>query len=223
MLLPEDDSSPRKKNDINPEQITTREELMNYRKNRDALDKDTIYNEKQKRKLEKSSDIQLTSSINVQITEKEPYWNDEPLSDKPKTLSLEKESGYETYKVQYDGIVEICFQSLTASSLSPKRLHVRISDVPPKHIRKNVSTSKLKKGLQVIADQTDGMIIDVQQILRDSDMLKDFEQDVRGSNTKLYKATLLWPCIRIGLFIVIMGFGSSFYLIGLFRKHGLIQ
>lgn len=231
VILPEDDSSKissitpekEKKEEIKPEPITTREELMKYRESREASDKDTLYNQRTDRKLDAAAHVHKSSSINVKITEREPYWNDMPLTDEAKEFQLKKASGYETYKVNYDGIVEICFQSLTASSTNPVRLHVRISDVPPKHIRRELHTTKLKTGLQMIGDQIENMIFEVQQILRDSDMLKDFEQDVRTSNSKLYKATLLWPCIRLGLFIVIMGFGSTLYLVRFFRKHGLIQ
>lgn len=233
VILPGDDSSKmsnpfsekEKKEEIKPESITTREELMKYRESRAAADKDTLYNQRTDRKLDMAAQIHKSSSssINVKISEKEPYWNDEPMTDSDKEFQLKKASGYEKYQVNYDGIVEICFQSLTASSMKPVRLHVRISDQPPKHIRRELSTNKLKTGLSSIGDQIESMTSEVQQILRDSDMLKDFEQEVRTTNAKLYKATLLWPCMRIGLFIVIFGFGSSLYLVGLFRKHGLIE
>lgn len=204
--------------------ITTREEMMKYRESIDAKQNlDVMYNQRQERNLNAAAKIQKTTSINVEIREKEPYWQDDPVTDAHKELVLKNHTGYEVYKVQYDSIVEVCFQSLTASSLNPTRLHVKISDLPPKHIRRQLQQREIKSSLELMEDQIQTMSLEVEQILREGDYLKDFERLVWRSNEKLFKASVMWPCLRIAVLIVVMGIGPSIYLIHFFRKHGLIQ
>lgn len=224
VVLPEDDSSSllQQQMETPPPAITTREDMMKYRESREAVGNDLMYNQRQNRNLNAAAKIHKRSSVNVKISEKEPYWNDEPLTGAPKEIELKNHTGYEVYKVQFDSVVEICFQSLTASSLTPVRLHIRVTDIPPKHIREELQQKHLKTALEILEDQIETMTHEVQQILRDGDYLKDFERIVWSSNQKLFKATMIWPCIRIFILIVVMGLGPSIYLVHFFRQRGLI-
>lgn len=225
VVLEQKEQGQKQEGEMKPDQpITTREEMMKYRESFDAKQNmDVMYNQRQERNLNAAAKIHRTASINLKISEKEPYWQDDPVTEAPKEIVLKNHTGYEVYQVRYDSIVEICFQSLTASGLNPTRLHIRISDLPPKHIRRLLHQHELKSSLQVIEDQMDSMSLEVQQILREGDYLKGFEQMVWHSNEKLYKASVMWPCIRIAVLIVVMGIGPSIYLVHFFRRHGFIQ
>jgi len=232
VVLAEDDSIQQQKQqqqESKPDKpITTREEMMKYRESRkEDENADVMYNERQERNLNKASQIHKTASIKLKISEKEPHWHhydDHPYANGPPLeTELKKHTGHEKYTTKYDSIVETCFQSLTATSLNPIRIHVRISDMPPKHLRFHLQQRGLKSSMEILEYQIDSMNDEVQQILRDSDYLKDFERSVWKYSHELFAATVMWPCIRIAVLIVVMGIGSSIYLVQFFRRHGLVQ
>jgi hypothetical protein len=134
-----------------------------------------------------------------------------------------------------DGLVEICLQSMSASSVNPKRaaldvsLHVQEqaedAQTPPGAAAANKKNRALTEGEQlakmiVPAIQQDIMSMErnVKMIINNADYAKEQEIDFHMASVNMNRATKYWPMIHITV-LFIAGFTQANHIVSFFKER----
>mmetsp|Transcript_13618 Transcript_13618/g.29483 ORF Transcript_13618/g.29483 Transcript_13618/m.29483 type:complete len:262 (+) Transcript_13618:108-893(+) len=146
---------------------------------------------------------------------------------------LETKKGNVEYVTRYDGAVSICVQSLTASSISPTPISLRVSespageemvsDTPPE---KTTGEEKLdsesqrnaKEHFSQMEKTLNGLISKTDMILRQADYAKELEVEFHEQSIAMNKASQWWPIVQLCVLLV-TGFTQANHMVQFFRKH----
>lgn len=149
---------------------------------------------------------------------------------------LEQKKGSIIFDSQYDGKISICIQSLTASSISPTPISIRVYESPDmegfeitgsgaqatssenkveldSQSQRNAKEhfSQMEKTLSSLISKTD-------MILRQADYAKELEVEFHDQTIAMNKASQWWPIVQLCVLLV-TGFTQANHMISFFRKH----
>lgn len=146
---------------------------------------------------------------------------------------LETKKGSIDFVTKQDGAVSICVQSLTASSVSPSPISLRVtespagedsvSDSPPEKISPgekldSQSQRNAKEHFSQMEKTLSGLISKTDMILRQADYAKELEVEFHEQSIAMNKASQWWPIVQLCVLLV-TGFTQANHMVQFFRKH----
>lgn len=149
------------------------------------------------------------------------------------TKDLEAKTGSVEYVTKYDGAVNICVQSLTASSISPTPISLRVSESPSGEEsvgeappEKKASGEELdsesqrnaKEHFSQMEKTLSGLISKTDMILRQADYAKELEVEFHEQSIAMNRASQWWPIVQLCVLLV-TGFTQANHMVQFFRKH----
>lgn len=148
---------------------------------------------------------------------------------------LDSKKGSVEYITKQDGQVSICVQSLTASSVNPTPISLRVTESPaggesvspPKEATSEVapgeqldsqSQRNAKAHFSQMEKTLSGLISKTDMILRQADYAKELEVEFHEQSIAMNKASQWWPILQLSV-LLITGFTQANHMIQFFRKH----
>jgi hypothetical protein len=145
---------------------------------------------------------------------------------------LDAKKGNIKFTTVMDGKVSICVQSLTASSISPNPISLRITEFPareevvspPKEAETTVlkvdnqSQRRAKEYLSQMEKTPTSLISKTEMILRQADFAKELEEEFHEQSIAMNKASQWWPIVQLCVLLV-TGFTQANDMVQFFRKH----
>ncbi|KAL7548042.1 hypothetical protein ACHAWF_011329 [Thalassiosira exigua] len=157
--------------------------------------------------------------------------NDRRAQQEKVVKDLETKQGNVEFVTQRDGVVSICVQSLTASSVSPTPISLRVTEMPagedsvgdrpaekPGDKVDTESQRNAKEHFSQMEKTLSGLISKTNMILRQADYAKELEVEFHEQSIAMNKASQWWPIVQLCVLLV-TGFTQANHMVQFFRKH----
>lgn len=146
---------------------------------------------------------------------------------------LETKKGSVEYETKYDGTVNICVQSVAATSANPTPISLRVSESPagddsvgktpsdkksPGEELDSESQRNAKEHFSQMEKTLSGLIKKTDMILRQADYAKELEVEFHEQSIAMHKASQWWPILQLCVLLV-TGFTQANHMVQFFRKH----
>lgn len=147
---------------------------------------------------------------------------------------LDTKKGYVEYVTKQDGQVSICVQSLTASTVNPTPISLRVTEMPaggefvgpgkeatsaaPGEQLDSKSQRNAKAHFSQMENTLSSLVSKTEMILRQADYAKELEVEFHEQSIAMNKASQWWPILQLSV-LLITGFTQANHMIQFFRKH----
>ena len=159
--------------------------------------------------------------------------------DTPDTFvkDLSAKKGIIEYVTRQDGRVSICVQSLTASTVNPTPISLRVTELPAGGEFVGSGKEATSGGGDVGGEQLDSqsqrnakehfsqmentlssLVSKTEMILRQAEYAKQLEVEFHEQSIAMSKASQWWPMLQLSV-LLITGFTQANHMIQFFKKH----
>ena len=173
------------------------------------------YERKRKEKLQAMVAHMASSHADMEITVTKKRGR--PLEK----FDVAKKEGSFMYTTNEDGTLQICTQSIMASRLNPRRIHLNLSTVTEKITYIAPDQSEVESHLSTLETRLSQFADEMESILDYADYSKSKEVEFHKQSLEMNAAATWWPLIQI-VVLIFTGFSQANYMVQFFKRRHLI-
>lgn len=181
-----------------------------------------LHPDKSRERMQEMADNMLKNHPDLTIS----IYHESPQPGSPptpamKTFDILESSGSLEYEIDDHGYIRICAQSIMASRINPRRVHLQLRELFPIFVDNAPDQSAVLEHMSILEQQLRRLTMETESLLRMAEDAKAFEAEFHRESKNMNAAASWWPMVQV-VILLGTGFTQANHMVRFFKRWYVI-